>query len=211
MVRRIDQDLRSAEERWKAKSPVWAQKLRDFEAWEARAKDRERAQQRATKAKSKRADVDEERGAAPLPEIASEWQSSFNPDYPLEHFSFAGGNAAYPQSELEKDIEDLAWTSVPQWAITALRRGVAVHHSGMNKHYRSLVERLFRLKFVRIVIATGKLCSHRLRFRADASSEGTLALGINAPARTTVFCGDSPYLTALTVRALDCICGVTPV
>ena len=160
MVRRIDQDLRSAEERWKAKSPVWAQKLRDFEAWQARAKDRERAQQR-TKAKSKRADVEEERDTAGPQEITSEWQSSFNPDDPLEHFSFAGGNAAYPQSELEKDIENLAWTTVPQWAITALRRGVAVHHDGMNKQYRSLVERLFRLKFIRIVIATGKLCSYR--------------------------------------------------
>lgn len=29
---------------------------------------------------------------------------------------------------------------------------------------------------------------------------GTLALGINAPARTSVFCGDSPFLTALMVR-----------
>ena len=28
---------------------------------------------------------------------------------------------------------------------------------------------------------------------------GTLALGINAPTRTSVFCGDSPYLTALMV------------
>jgi hypothetical protein len=29
---------------------------------------------------------------------------------------------------------------------------------------------------------------------------GTLALGINAPTKTSVFCGDSPYLTALMVR-----------
>jgi len=58
-----------------------------------------------------------------------------------------------------------------------------VHHAGMNKAYRSLVESLYRLGFVRVIVCTG-----------------TLALGINAPTRTSVFCGDSPYLTALMYR-----------
>lgn len=35
---------------------------------------------------------------------------------------------------------------------------------------------------------------------ANAILTGTLALGINAPAKTSVFCGDSPFLTALSVR-----------
>ncbi|KAH7094191.1 P-loop containing nucleoside triphosphate hydrolase protein [Auriculariales sp. MPI-PUGE-AT-0066] len=182
MVQKIENDLKKAEIRWKAKSPVWAQKIRDWEAWKATSKDREREREKKVKAKAKR-NTNEERDTASPPEAATEWQKSFDPDYPLEQFSFAGGNAAYLQSELEQDIHELAWASVPKWAIAALRRGVAVHHSGMNKKYRSLVERLFRLKFIRIVIATG-----------------TLALGINAPARTTVFCGDSPYLTALMYR-----------
>ena len=33
-------------------------------------------------------------------------------------------------------------------------------------------------------------------------SSGTLALGINAPTKSSVFCGDSPFLTALTVSRL---------
>ena len=33
-------------------------------------------------------------------------------------------------------------------------------------------------------------------------SQGTLALGINAPTKSSVFCGDSPFLTALTVSHL---------
>lgn len=36
------------------------------------------------------------------------------------------------------------------------------------------------------------------------NSLGTLALGINAPAKTCVFLGDSPYLTALMVRYQMC-------
>jgi ATP-dependent RNA helicase DDX60 len=58
---------------------------------------------------------------------------------------------------------------------------------------------LFRQGFVRVVIATGTLfdkcyCSVYL-----TSHTGTLALGINAPAKTSAFCGDSPFLTALMV------------
>ena len=42
---------------------------------------------------------------------------------------------------------------------------------------------LYRAGYLRVVIATG-----------------TLALGINAPTKTSVFCGDSPFLTALMYR-----------
>lgn len=45
------------------------------------------------------------------------------------------------------------------------------------------MERLFRKGFLRVVIATG-----------------TLALGINMPCSTVVFCGDSVFLTALNFR-----------
>ncbi len=36
---------------------------------------------------------------------------------------------------------------------------------------------------------------------------GTLALGINAPTKTSVFCGDSPFLTALMVRSPSSVSG----
>lgn len=49
--------------------------------------------------------------------------------------------------------------------------------------YLHSVERLFRAGFLRVVVATG-----------------TLALGINMPCSTVVFCGDSVFLTALNFR-----------
>ncbi len=39
------------------------------------------------------------------------------------------------------DIAELRWTSTPDFLFRALRRGIAVHHSGMNKTYRVFVER----------------------------------------------------------------------
>ncbi|CAH1763007.1 4789_t:CDS:10 [Entrophospora sp. SA101] len=70
--------------------------------------------------------------------------------------------------------------------LRALERGIGVHHSGLSKKYLQLVEILFRRKHLRVVIATG-----------------TLALGINMPCRTAVFCGDSVFLTALQYRQMS--------
>lgn len=64
-----------------------------------------------------------------------------------------------------------------------LQRGIGVHHAGMNRKYRQVVEMLFRQGYLRVVIATG-----------------TLALGINMPCATVVFSGDSIFLTALNFR-----------
>jgi hypothetical protein len=67
------------------------------------------------------------------------WESSFDPKDPSPQFSFAG--TSYAKKELLADISSLRWTSTPDFLFRALRRGVAVHHSGMNKTYRVLVER----------------------------------------------------------------------
>jgi hypothetical protein len=48
----------------------------------------------------------------------------------------------YPREELDEDIRELArWSGVSSWILSALKRGIAIHHSGMNKAYRSLIER----------------------------------------------------------------------
>lgn len=123
--------LQTKEDKWRTESPEWNRKLAQYEAWLSRAKERERMAARAARNKE---DPDEPRVET------TEWQASFDPDEPLPAFSFAG-TRAYSIRMLETDIKDLKWTSTPTWAIQCLRRGIAVHHAGMNKRYRSIVER----------------------------------------------------------------------
>jgi ATP-dependent RNA helicase DDX60 len=129
------QALESAEENWRKSSPEWNQKLRGWEIWKLHAKERERLLERVHKQKK---DPNE-------PEVASihdsSWEKSFNPDDPSPQFSFAGTHTSYSKTELDEDIANLAWASIQPWAVACLRRGIAVHHAGMNKRYRSLVER----------------------------------------------------------------------
>jgi hypothetical protein len=66
--------------------------------------------------------------------------ANFDPDAPSEEFTFINWGTRYSASELEEDIKDLAWTDTPKFLLEGLRRGVAVHHSGLSKGYRVLVE-----------------------------------------------------------------------
>ncbi|KAI0677460.1 P-loop containing nucleoside triphosphate hydrolase protein [Trametes maxima] len=171
--------LEQAETRWRETNFEWKRKVKQWELWLSKAKERERQAERVKKVKK-----EEDAPSAAEPETSTSWEASFDPEEPSLQFSFAEASPAFTKSDLDDEIRSLArWNSAPVWALKALRRGVGVHHSGMNKHYRTLVESLYRSGFLRVVIATG-----------------TLALGINAPTKTSVFCGDSPFLTALMYR-----------
>eukprot|EP01116_Phalansterium_solitarium_P013512 TRINITY_DN30896_c0_g1_i1.p1 TRINITY_DN30896_c0_g1~~TRINITY_DN30896_c0_g1_i1.p1 ORF type:complete len:1741 (-),score=432.81 TRINITY_DN30896_c0_g1_i1:116-5338(-) len=103
--------------------------------------------------------------------------------------TFVPVNSTLAEDEFEELIERLIQKNPrlkTEGFIDGLRRGIGVHHSGMPKKYRQAVEKLFRMKHIRVVIATG-----------------TLALGINMPCRTTVFAGDSVYLNALQFRQMS--------
>lgn len=73
-----------------------------------------------------------------------------------------------------KEIMDMAY------------RGIGVHHSALNRKYRSAIEILFRKKHVRVLFATE-----------------TLALGINMPCRTVVFAGDSLQLDPMNYKQMS--------
>ncbi|KAI0703425.1 hypothetical protein BC835DRAFT_1024109 [Cytidiella melzeri] len=167
--------LEDAEANWRKASPEWARTMLQWETWKSQAKQRQAQEDKIRKGPKDPDDEDPRKTAEPA------WQESFNPDEPTEQFSFLGPKCS--KGLLREAIADIEWTSTPKWVLRALERGIGIHHSGMNKHYRTTVESLYRLGHLRVVVATG-----------------TLALGINAPTKTSVFCSDSPFLTALMYR-----------
>ena len=136
MAQAILSVLEDAEEKWRATSPEWKRKIKQWEVWVSKAKERERQAERLKKVKK-----DDEAPPAAA-EADTSWEASFNPDDPSPQFSFAGMSPAFTKEDLDEEIRSLArWSSAPEWALKGLRRGIGVHHSGMNKHYRTLVER----------------------------------------------------------------------
>ncbi|KAJ3108404.1 hypothetical protein HK100_003447 [Physocladia obscura] len=108
-------------------------------------------------------------------------KDTFDPDAPLDQYSYANKKCGLTMKDIEEEISGLF--DIPDYYIEALKRGVCVHHAGMNRMYLQLVERWFRKGWLRVVFCTG-----------------TLALGINMPATSSIFVGDSVFLTALNFR-----------
>ncbi|KAL7824021.1 P-loop containing nucleoside triphosphate hydrolase protein [Trichoderma gracile] len=183
IVEMMLRNLKEAEDDWKSSSTDWAQKMEDFEAWIKTAsiqqtlviRQRNRGKNRDDVRMSKDEQLREEASVE-----TSHW-ASFNPNDPLERFSFAD-TTKMQVSELNGILRPLQG-NVSKWMIAALRRGLGVHHSSLNREYRQAVEVLFRRGYLRVVVATG-----------------TLALGINMPCKTVVFQGNSVFLTAQNFR-----------
>ncbi|GAA6057212.1 hypothetical protein JCM3770_003263, partial [Rhodotorula araucariae] len=173
LAKRISQDLERAEDKWRKSSSTFKDRL-------ARAKAAEKAASKKAKAaESQTVNRKQEEEAARMGVV--EDVQAFDPEAPSEEFTFVGKGISH--IEFKKDVDDLLFLDMDPWIVNALRRGVGVHHSGMPRRYRVLVENLYRRGVLRVVISTQ-----------------TLALGINAPARTAVFAGDSLELNPLNFR-----------
>ncbi|KAJ8133051.1 hypothetical protein O1611_g576 [Lasiodiplodia mahajangana] len=167
--------LESAEQSWKESSRDWQKDIKDYNQWKA-SKDKRKMPKKTAEKRTKDEKMREEANAD-----ISRWEL-FDPEWPLEQFSFADGTRL-GRSELQEFITSLEGEYIRPYLFSALKRGIAVHHSGMNRRYRQVVEILFRKGYLTAVVATG-----------------TLALGINMPCKTVAFVGDSTYLTALNYR-----------
>lgn len=182
------QQLIEAETQWKESSPVWKAKLAGFERWKAeQAKTAGKRQTKKIPAKKGKADGGDDPSSKmdKIQDVTSDDvnpYTNFDPDAPVDGFHFASRHKA-EASELNIFYSQMKWRGLPSWLIDGLQRGIGVHHAGMNRKYRQVVEMLFRKGYLRVIIATG-----------------TLALGINMPCATVVFSGDSIFLTALNYR-----------
>ncbi|KAI1496635.1 hypothetical protein F5X99DRAFT_399678 [Biscogniauxia marginata] len=166
--------LQSAEAAWKESSKDWIQHVKKYELWKV-------AEEKKKTARDSRKLTKDEKMREEASVEASTWES-FDPDEPHRSFSFAD-NSKLSKSELKDTIKSLEDEHIRPYLFDALERGIGVHHAGMNRRYRQVVEMFFRKGFLTAVIATG-----------------TLALGINMPCKTVVFFGDSAYLTSLAYR-----------
>ncbi|KAJ9629556.1 hypothetical protein H2203_001930 [Taxawa tesnikishii (nom. ined.)] len=189
----VIQQLQEAESAWKESSPKWKAKLKAWDEWKkvqeklaakkgktAKSSNKKMSKDDREEAESDRTsrlDQQRESGGGEYSEF-----ERFDPDAPADGFHFADHKKLLA-SELDNYLRQLGRRRIPQWLIDAVSRGIGVHHAGMNRKYRQVVEILFRKGFLRVVIATG-----------------TLALGINMPCKTVVFSGDSVFLTALNFR-----------
>ncbi|KAM5464132.1 putative RNA helicase [Microsporum ferrugineum] len=183
--------LEEAEEAWKKSSPVWKAKLVRWETWkasQARQVKKNATANAGKKSKKKKQDKEDDEEVSQRDrawEAANTETSlldSFDPKDPVDGFHLMDVKKL-TKSEFGKHAAELRNRFVPERLIDALRRGIGVHHAGMNRKYRQVCEILFRKGYLRVVIATG-----------------TLALGINMPCKTVVFSGDSIFLTALNFR-----------
>lgn len=90
-----------------------------------KGKNKDGDMERLTKAEIERESTEQE----------SSKYESFDPNEPREEFSFAVPSKA-EKTEVEDYFRKMEWRGVSKWLMRALRRGIAVHHAGMNRHYR---------------------------------------------------------------------------
>ncbi|KAI9757509.1 MAG: hypothetical protein M4579_003422 [Chaenotheca gracillima] len=187
------ESLKSAESKWKKESKVWKRQIEEWETYKKIAEKKGKSAKGKPAQKSKKKGGEDDEGddggdmskSDSLKDSASAERNPlehFDPNEPCEGFHFAGKDLSQ-RSDLTKHFRTLRWKEVPEWLLESLLRGIGVHHAGMNRKYRQVVEIFFRRGFLRVVIATG-----------------TLSLGINMPCPTVVFSGDSVFLTALNFR-----------
>jgi len=113
---------------------------------------------------------------------------AFNDDIPEYTFVRRELGEAISHEEYDKMLKEsglLQKYDADSPLLRCLARGVGVHHTGLGPKYRQMVEKLFRMKHLKVVISTE-----------------TLALGIHSPCRTVVIAGDDVRLATMQFKQM---------
>jgi len=127
------------------------------------------------------ADVSED-AFLPEPDLVVDVADEIDPEFSFHSQKVYGQG----QEDIDYILKELKRKKVPAEFIDALKRGIGIHHEGLKNKLKQAVETLFRKGFLKVVFATA-----------------TLALGINMPCRSTIFCGDSLDLNGLMFRQMS--------
>lgn len=135
----VSNGLEQAEKSWKNSSVKWKSLMEGYKKWKAsKIAKKVRKDVRSKKGKNKDGDM-ERLTKAEIERESTEQESSkyesFDPNEPCEEFSFA-----VPRKVEKTEVDDY-FRKMERWGVSkrlvmALRRGIAVHHAGMNRHYR---------------------------------------------------------------------------
>ena len=138
LVMHLFAKLTLAEDQYK-EGPEWTKKIREFEQWK-RETQKEQAKSGNQLPKHQ---ADDGEGMSKLEmlrdkasEEASHWHS-FDPDVPIAKFSLAD-ETKISREELEEILMSVKDLPIRPELKEALRRGLGVHHSGMNRQYRQV-------------------------------------------------------------------------
>eukprot|EP00477_Mikrocytos_mackini_P000611 GAHX01000652.1.p1 GENE.GAHX01000652.1~~GAHX01000652.1.p1 ORF type:complete len:1594 (+),score=373.75 GAHX01000652.1:54-4835(+) len=179
LLRKVVETLASMEEAYNNKEDL----ARDI-------KRKHKLEEKARKAIKRKRDKEEENNDEDPVELEEREMASRqdDPNYVDPKFTFVKPGETVAADELDfwmrKAKRKTKWGNNHPM-IKAVFRGIGVHHEGLAKGYRHLIETLFRYKHIRVVICTG-----------------SLAMGVNMPCKTTVFAGDSETLTPVSYRQM---------
>lgn len=148
------------------------------------AKKKDKAMEKIKKEMKRTRDVEKTKDSWIEDSIASE--QFVEPEQRDIKFTFLDPVTKLTDYEVKEEFSDIRSGVVEKDILDMAYRGIGIHHSAMNKKYRSAIEILFRKKHVRVLFATE-----------------TLALGINMPCRTVVFAGDSLELDPMNYKQMS--------
>lgn len=134
--------LESAEQTYRETSPEWKRKMNRYELREAQKAKKQAKIPKVSVARRGERDDGEVPGKLDVLRENADQEASglglnFDPDWPNDQYSFADPTRC-SREELSKMTESLTFFDIKEPLINALRRGLGVHHAGMNRQYRQV-------------------------------------------------------------------------